>query len=82
MFPLPLWFHYAFAWFCEQTMSTPLISIGQVRILSEGVVDPLPACDPLPDDLKPRCDFNASQITAGLPEAKAFGLADCRWSTR
>ncbi len=82
MFPLPLWFHYTFGWFCEQTMRTPLISIGQVRILSEGVVDPLPACDGLPDDLKPRCDFNLAQITAGLPEAKAFGLADCCWSTK
>src|SRR6185295_12276347 len=21
MFPMPLWFHYAFGWFCEQTMT-------------------------------------------------------------
>ena len=40
MFPLPIWFHYAFGWFCEQTMTTPLISLAQVRILSEGVVEP------------------------------------------
>jgi len=79
MFPMPLWFHYAFAWFCEQTMSVPLISIGQVRILSEGVVDPLPVCEGLPDDLKPRRDFTPAQIREGLPEAKAFGLTDCRW---
>jgi len=78
MFPLPLWFHSAFGWFCEQTMRIPLISLAQVRILSEGVVEPLPACDDLPVDLKPRRPFSAQQIRAGLPEPKPFGLADCR----
>jgi len=81
MFPLPIWFHYAFGWFCEQTMTTPLISLAQVRILSEGVVEPLPLCDEVSDDLKPRRHFTEAQIVAGLPEAKAFGLADCRWSS-
>jgi uncharacterized protein YbjT (DUF2867 family) len=79
MFPLPLWFHYAFAWLCEQTMRVPLISLAQVRILSEGVVEPLPACDGVPDDLKPRRSFAEEQIRAGLPDAKAFGWSDCRW---
>jgi len=79
MFPLPLWFHYTLGWFCEQMMNIPLISIGQVRILSEGVVEPLPVCDELPADLKPRRRFTEEQIRAGLPEARAFGLADCRW---
>jgi hypothetical protein len=79
MFPMPLWFHYAFGWFCEQTMTVPLVSLAQVRILSEGVVEPLPACDEVPEDLKPRRHFTDEQIQAGLPEAKAFGLADCRW---
>jgi uncharacterized protein YbjT (DUF2867 family) len=78
MFPMPLWFHYAFARFCETTMAIPLISLAQVRILSEGVVEPLPVCDHVPDDLKPRRLFTDEQIHAGLPEAKAFGLADCR----
>ena len=79
MFPLPIWFHYAFGWLCEQTMSIPLVSLAQVRILSEGVVEPLPPCDEVPDDLKPRRRFTEDQIRAGLPVAKAFGLADCRW---
>jgi NADH dehydrogenase len=79
MLPMPLWFHYAFAWFCEQTMRIPLISIAQVRILSEGVVEPLPAGDELPHDLKPCHPFSEDQIRAGLPDATAFGLADCRW---
>ena len=80
MFPMPLWFHYAFGRFCELTMKVPLISLAQVRILSEGVVEPLPACDELPDDLKPRHPFTIERIRPGLPEANAFGLADCRWS--
>src|SRR5262245_45698493 len=61
MFPLPVWFHYAFGWLCEQTMHVPLISLAQVRILSEGVVTPLPPCDDVPDDLKPRAAFTDEQ---------------------
>ncbi len=80
MFPLPLWFHYALGWFCERTMRIPLISLAQVRILSEGVVDPLPVCDHVPDDLKPRHAFTETQIRAGLPDTKPFGLGDCRWT--
>jgi len=78
MFPLPLWFHYAFGWFCERTMTVPLIALAQVRILSESVVEPLPACDDVPDDLKSRRPFADELIRGGLPERKAFGLADCR----
>lgn len=82
MFPLPLWFHYAFGWFCERTMRIPLVSHAQVRILSEGVIEPSAPCDPLPEDLQPRRAFTGAQIRAGLPEPAAFGLADCRcWST-
>ena len=78
MFPLPVWWHYAFAWFCEQTMRIPLISVAQVRILSEGLVEALPPCDAMPDDLKPRRAFTETRIREGLPEARPFGLADCR----
>jgi uncharacterized protein YbjT (DUF2867 family) len=78
MFPLPMWFHYAFGWFCERTMRIPLVSIAQVRILSEGVVEPSVVCDPVPGDLQPRRPFTEAQIRAGLPEPGAFGLADCR----
>src|SRR5262245_29093038 len=79
MFPLPVWWHYGFAWFCERTMRIPLISVAQVRILSEGLIQPLPACDELPDDLRPQRPFSAEQIRAGLPHARRFGLADCRF---
>lgn len=77
MFRMPLWFHRAFGWVCEQTMVIPLISAAQVRILSEGVVAPLPICPTVPEDLRPRTPFSDDQIRAGLPEAKSFGLQDC-----
>lgn len=77
MFRMPLWFHRAFGWVCERTMVIPLVSSAQVRILSEGVVAPLPVCPEVPEDLKPKTPFSDEQIRAGLPEAKSFGLKDC-----
>ena len=78
MFPLPLWFHYALAWCVERLMVIPLVSIAQVRILSEGIVQPWPPCDPLPPDLAPKTAFSVEQIRQGLPPAKSFGLDDLR----
>src|SRR6267378_8338231 len=40
MFPLPVSFHYLFAYFFELIMKVPLTSLAQVRILAEGVVTP------------------------------------------
>lgn len=77
MFRMPLWFHRAFGWVCERTMVIPLISSAQVRILSEGVVEPLLACATVPEDLRPQTPFSDDQIRAGLPEAKSFGPEDC-----
>jgi NADH dehydrogenase len=79
---LPLWFHYAFAWVAEQIMVIPLVSVAQVRILSEGMVESLPESEPLPTDLQPRLPFTPEQIRRGLPEAKSFSLTDCRWLAR
>lgn len=78
-FRAPLWFHYVLGWMLERVMITPLISSAQVRILSEGVVEPLPSCGGVPDDLKPQLSFTNDQIRAGLPAAKRFGLADLRF---
>lgn len=78
MFPAPLWFHYALARVCEFTMKVPLVARAQVRILSEGVVEPATACDPLPVDLQPRRRFTPEQISAGLPAPAPFGLRDLR----
>ena len=81
MFRAPLWFHYALGWVTEKTMKIPLIASAQVRILSEGVVEPLPFAERLPDDLMPQTPFSDEQIRKGLPTAAAFGLKDLRCST-
>ena len=55
-------------------------SNAQVRILSEGLVDPAPPCDPLPLDLAPALPFTEDQIVRGLPPAGPFRVADLRCS--
>jgi nucleoside-diphosphate-sugar epimerase len=79
MFRLPLFFHYAFGWLLERLMRTPLVALAQVRILSEGIVEPLPPCAFMPDDLAPRQAFTGEQIRRGLPAPGAFGLSDFRF---
>lgn len=78
IFPAPLWFHYALAVICELTMKVPLVARAQVRILSEGVVEPATECAPLPPDLLPVRRFTPEQIRGGLPEPGPFGLHDLR----
>ena len=78
--PAPLWFHYALAQFCEWTMKVPLVAKAQVRILSEGVLEPATSCDPLPTDLLPVRQFTPEQIRRGLPGPGSFGLNDLRCS--
>jgi len=78
IFPAPLWFHRILAQLCEWSMKVPLVAKAQIRILSEGVVEPAVPCDPLPTDLRPTRGFTPEQIRAGLPEPGAFGLHDLR----
>jgi uncharacterized protein YbjT (DUF2867 family) len=78
MFPAPLWFHYVLARVCELSMKVPLVARAQVKILSEGVVEPAIACDQLPADLQPVRRFTPEQIRGGLPEPGPFGLHDLR----
>ena len=78
MFPLPLWFHYALGWGVEKIMKVPLVSVAQVRMLSEGLAEPLGPCEPLPPELAPRITFSVEQIRRGLPRAGAFGFRDVR----
>ena len=75
---MPVAFHYGLAWVFERLMVVPLESLAQVRILSEGVTEPLPSCDVLPDDLLPRVRFDDDSIRRGLPEPKRFGWHDLR----
>jgi uncharacterized protein YbjT (DUF2867 family) len=74
----PVWFHYALARFFEWTMKIPLVARTQVRILSEGVVEPALPCDPLPSDLLPIRKFTDDQIRKGLPEPGRFSVSDLR----
>lgn len=77
-FRAPVFFHYLLGWFLERGMRTPLVSLAQVRILSEGVTEvPFPL-DELPDDLQPSLRFTTSQIQKGLPEPGGFGWKDVR----
>jgi NADH dehydrogenase len=75
--PMPVIFHYSLAWLCELTMKIPLISLAQVRMLAEGIVEPLSDCAELPADLRPGTFLTEEQIRQGLPEPKSFGLRDC-----
>ena len=75
-FRLPVWFHYVLARICEAIMKVPLISLAQVRILSESLVEPSDGCQPLPPDLLPRVPFSREEIEKGLPKARAFGVQD------
>jgi uncharacterized protein YbjT (DUF2867 family) len=77
-FPVPIAIQRVIAWVAERTMKIPLLSLAQLRILSEGIVEALPACDALPADLLPAAPFTSQQIQKGLPEPGPFGLHDLR----
>jgi uncharacterized protein YbjT (DUF2867 family) len=74
----PVWFHYALAVFCEAMMKVPLVARAQVRILTEGVVEPSLPCDQLPPDLCPTRMFTDDQIRRGLPNPGPFTIRDLR----
>jgi uncharacterized protein YbjT (DUF2867 family) len=79
MIPLPVWCHQILAHVFELTMKVPLTSLAQIRILSEGVVEPGSAVTPVPYDLVPTRRFTTDQIRNGLPEPGPFGIGDLRW---
>ena len=64
--------------FWELTMNVPLVARAQVRILSEGVVEPALPCDALPVDLLPARRFTDEQVRQGLPAPGPFTLDDLR----
>jgi len=76
---MPIAFHYLMAWMAERLMTVPLISLAQVRILQEEVIEASNAPDRLPNDLTPATQFNQTAIRSGLPEPGRFGLDDLRW---
>lgn len=75
---LPIAAHLLIAQVAEWTMRVPLVSIAQVHILAEGIVEPLPFADPPPPDLAPATPFSEDIIRAGLPEPGGFEVADLR----
>lgn len=79
MFPLPVVFHELMARVFERLMKIPLTSLAQIRILSEGVVEPGSPVVPVPYDLIPTRRFTAEQIRNGLPQPGPFCVGDLRW---
>ena len=77
-FRAPVAFHCALAWAAERVMRVPLVSLAQVRILAEGLVEAAGRVAQLPADLVPRLAFTPERIRAGLPPAGPFGRADLR----
>ncbi|HEX7251273.1 MAG TPA: NAD(P)H-binding protein [Thermoanaerobaculia bacterium] len=77
-FPAPVAFHYVLAWLLEKVMQIPLVSLAQVRILSEGITEPPSPLDELPRELSPTTPFTLNQIRSGLPAPGGFRLKDLR----
>ena len=78
---LPIAAHLLIARIAEALMRVPLISVAQVHILAEGIVEAAPFADPPPPDLVPSTPFSDDAIRAGLPEPGGFGCADLRWAS-
>ena len=78
MFPLPIWCHQLLARVFELTMTVPLASVAQVRILAEGVSEPLSPVSAVPYELIPTRRFSPEQIRNGLPHPAPFCVGDLR----
>ena len=78
MFPMPIWFHYLMGWCLERIMKVPMVSLAQVRMLSEGLAEASPPCEPMPVELVPNISFTEAQIRKGLPPAGPFRWGDLR----
>ena len=72
MFPMPIWFHLLFAWCLEECMVVPMISLAQVRMMTEGIAEPAPACELVPEPWTPSTCFTTEQIRKGLPAPGPF----------
>ena len=72
MFPMPIWFHLFFAWCLERCMVVPMISLAQVRMMAEGIAEPAPACELVPEACAPSACFTTEQIRKGLPPPGPF----------
>jgi len=59
-------------------MVVPLVSVAQVRILSEGLAEPWPPCELPTPELAPKISFHQEQIRKGLPPPGRFRSHDLR----
>jgi nucleoside-diphosphate-sugar epimerase len=78
MFPLPIWCHQLLARVFELTMKVPLVSLAQIRILSEGLSEPGSPVTAVPYDLVPTRRFSPEQIRNGLPHPAPFCVGNLR----
>lgn len=78
MLPLPVWCHRVMARVFECTMKVPLVSLAQIKILSEGITEPASPVTSLPYDLVPTRRFTPEQIRNGLPQPAPFCVGDLR----
>jgi uncharacterized protein YbjT (DUF2867 family) len=76
--PAPVALHRVLAWVLERVMTVPLVSAAQVRILTEGIVEPAMAPQQLPADLLSTTCFSQQSIRAGLPADERFSRGDLR----
>jgi NADH dehydrogenase len=79
LLPLPVVCHELMARVFEHFMKIPLTSLAQIRILSEGIVEPASPVVPVPYDLVPTRRFTTEQIRNGLPQGGPFCIGDLRW---
>lgn len=64
--PLPVWCHHAIGWLGERSMRKPIISVAQVRMLAEGISEPLPGGDPFPEGLLPTTRLETKTILQSI----------------
>lgn len=64
--PLPVSCHYAIGWLGERSMRNPIASVAQVRMLAEGISEPLPGADSVPEQLRPKTRLEAETILQSI----------------
>jgi uncharacterized protein YbjT (DUF2867 family) len=81
-FPAPVWFHRLLAMTAELLMRVPLASRAQVRMLAEGVTEPVLCDRELPPGLQPTTRFSPEAIRPELPPPGPFSRGDLRSCSR
>lgn len=54
------------AWMLEHVMNDPLVTVAQIRMLSDGLSQGTPESLPLPDELAPKTYFTEEQIQVAM----------------